>query len=379
MCISYGQHQATVSANSALNDSNSQQVAALPAAVSPAIQCTNEMSEHQHAPLDRAQRVGVQPSAVQRVAFTEAVSPHDWTAPQRLPPIGQSAEAVANPDPVVLPKLTLDQAIRCLLRADPKLHAGYEAVRQANADALTASLLPNPQLFTDGQLLPFNGSFTPKTQGGPTQQDANIVYPVDWFLFGKRAAAMAGAATGVRISEAEFADLVRQRVLETAVAFFDVVEANALLDLARQDVQNLDAVLGKAVQERGHTDLELNRVRLNLLSSRRSQREAESAVVASKARLRSILGQVDANPTFDVAGSLDMTRSVDPFSVDEAFALALQSRSDIAALRSKVDQGARMRNPRTVKPTRLSQRNWAIPTNTSSRSASRMRTRGMRR
>ena len=298
---------------------------------------------------------------------------------QPLPAVDPSSEVIAAPLPGVSPKLTLDQAIDACLRADPKLRAGYQAVRQASADALTASLLPNPQLFTDGQLLPFNGSFTPQTQGGPTQQDANVVFPVDWFLFGKRVAAMASASTGVRISEAEYADLVRQRIRETTVAFFDVVEANAILELARQDVQNLDVVLHKAEQEKGHTDLELNRVRLNLLSSRRSQRDAESAVVTSKAHLRSVLGQVVADPTFDVEGSLDIPRLVEPLPVDQAFALALQSRPDIAALRSKVDQARQVQSPRIAKRTRPSQLNWVTPASTSSRSAFQMQTRGMQR
>lgn len=264
---------------------------------------------------------------------------------QDLPPpvhsaraVEQSHEADATPIPAVPLVLTLDQAIDTCLRADPKLHAGYQAVRQANADALSASLLPNPQLFTDGQLLPFNGSFTPTTQGGPTQQDANLIYPVDWFLFGKRMAAMAGAEASVRISEAEYADLVRQRVLETAVAFFDVVEANTLLEIAQQDVQGLDDALRKAKHEGGNTELELNRVRLSLLSSRRSQRDAESAVVTSMAHLRSILGEVIGIPRFDAMSSLDKPRFVNPIPVEDAFALALQFRPDIAALRTKVDQ-----------------------------------------
>ena len=44
--------------------------------------------------------------------------------------------------------------------------------------------------------------------------DVQVGYPIDWFLFGKRAAAMASARQGVRQSEADYADLVRQRVTD---------------------------------------------------------------------------------------------------------------------------------------------------------------------
>src|SRR5262249_8679291 len=104
-------------------------------------------------------------------------------APRRLMPDGPSATA----EPA---GLTLDQVINTTLLADPKIGAGLEAINQANADALTASLKPNPELFTDVQLLPLPRPFTVDAQGGPPQQDVIVSYPIDWFLFGKRAAAM---------------------------------------------------------------------------------------------------------------------------------------------------------------------------------------------
>ena len=98
--------------------------------------------------------------------------------------------------------------INAVLVTDPRLRAGFEAINQAHADALTASLRPNPTLYLDIQLLPLTRPFTPDATGGPPQQDVNLTYPIDWYLFGKRAANMAAAAQGVRVSEAEFATLV---------------------------------------------------------------------------------------------------------------------------------------------------------------------------
>ena len=131
-----------------------------------------------------------------------------------------------------LPALTLDQAINLCLINDPKIRVGLEGINQAHADALTASLRPNPEMSVGGTLLPLSRPITPQQPGGPSEFDLEMGYPIDWFLFGKRAAAMASASMGVCVSEADYADLIRQRVTEAALAFYDVLEAQALLDVA---------------------------------------------------------------------------------------------------------------------------------------------------
>lgn len=264
----------------------------------------------------------------------------DKDTPETLPaPRPSNTDTTTAPAPKA--GLTLDQVINATLLADPKLRAGFEVINQGNADALTASLKPNPELFTDIQLLPLTRPFTVERQGGPPQQDINISYPIDWFLFGKRAAAMQAAGLGVRVSEAEYADLVRQRVLEAATAYYDVLETKALLDLARQDVENLkrvESVTEKAVEGGGRPQVELSRIRLDRLKSEQSLRDAENALVAAKARLRALLGRDDDDPAFDLAGTLDQQMVIAPLPVDEAFAVAQQNRPDMQALRWKIAQ-----------------------------------------
>jgi len=265
-------------------------------------------------------------------------------APTLAPANG--VEALPPPQPAVerLPPLeannhlNLNQVIRGTLLADPKIRAGLEAIRQANADYTTSSLLPNPTLLTDALLLPFT-EFTPTKTGGPPQTDALVSYPIDWFLFGKRAAAMVSATHGVRQSEADYADLVRQRVRDAALAYFDVLEAKGLLEVAHQDVESLtklEAATHRAVDAGGRAGVDLNRIRLDLLTSQQALREAESAYVIAKANLRAFLGRSDADPTFDAAGSLDVALTAEPLPVEEAMALAQQNRPDIQSLRWQV-------------------------------------------
>src|SRR5262249_46278219 len=179
----------------------------------------------------------------------------------------------------------LDQAIRETLEADPKLRAGLEAIAQANADLLTSSLPPNPTLTLNGVFLPLR-PFSVEKPGGPTELDVIVGFPIDWFLFGKRAAAIANARLGVDVSAADYADLVRLRVAATVAASYDVLEAQALLDLARQDrdsLKRLEAITAERVKLGGAGSVELDRIRLTVLDSQREVRTREVALVTAKA------------------------------------------------------------------------------------------------
>ena len=275
-------------------------------------------------------------------AASATIIPVQFTAMREISePVAEAPFSETLPAPRAVPAgMSLDQAISATLLADPKIRAGLETIHQANADSLTSSLPPNPTLVTDGIFLPLR-PFTPDRPGGPTQTDVQLGYPIDWFLFGKRAAAMASASLGVRQSEADYADLIRQRVTAVATAYYDVLEAKSLLDVAHQDTENLTRLEGttrRAVDAGGRPVVELNRVRLDLLKSQQALREAEAACAVSKAKLRAFFGRTDRDPTFDVDGSLDAPLTAEPLPVEEAFALAQQNRPDIQSLRVQISK-----------------------------------------
>jgi cobalt-zinc-cadmium efflux system outer membrane protein len=238
------------------------------------------------------------------------------------------------------PAVAFDQVISATLLADPKIRAGLESINQARADLRTSSLFPNPSFLSDGIFIPLQ-RWTPARPGGPPQIDEQLSYPIDWFLFGKRAAAMVSANLGVRQSEADYADLVRQRVRDSAVAFYDVLEAKGLVSLARQDTEalrRLEAATAKAVKAGGRPVVDLNRVRLDLLKSEQDLREAETALVTAKAKLRSFMGRTDLDPSFDVSGTLDVPKRAETPSAEEAFGLAQANRPDIQSLRWRISK-----------------------------------------
>jgi cobalt-zinc-cadmium efflux system outer membrane protein len=264
-----------------------------------------------------------------------------YAAPQELPEPVELPRPGGGPVPPAAPaRLSVNEAIAATLMADPKIPAGLEAIHQAHADWLTASLPPNPTLIAQGQYLPLQ-PFTPATPGGPTEFDLQVAYPVDWFLFGKRASAMTSACLGVRQSETDYADLVRQRVTATATAFYDVVEAKGLLRLARDDTDNLarlEAATRRAVDAGGRPVVDWSRVRLDLLTSQQNLREAESTLAVNKAKLRAQMGRIDRDADFDVDGNLDAPLTAQPLPAEEAFALAQQNRPDIQSLRTQVSK-----------------------------------------
>jgi cobalt-zinc-cadmium efflux system outer membrane protein len=253
------------------------------------------------------------------------------SASEEIPPVAGARE------------VSLNQVINACLLADPRLRAGFESINQANADALTASLRPNPLLFADIQLLPLTRPFTPTSQGGPPQQDLNLTYPIDWFLFGKQAAAMQSASLRVRVSQAEYADLVRVRVLQAALAYYDVVEAKAIRSLADQDVESLqrvEAITRTAVENGRRARVELSRIELDRLKAEQLRREAERDLVATMARLRAAVGMVDPTIRIDVSGKLDEEFSVPPAELDsdELFTQAQINRPDMEARKWRIAQ-----------------------------------------
>ena len=278
-----------------------------------------------------------EPQAVMtaRLMVVDPSSPEPRLAPQSA----VDAPVVSPMPPVSSTGLTLDQAISQCLMNDPKIRAGLEAVRQSHADAVTASLPPNPSVAVAAGLLPLSRPYTVDEPGGPTEFDVGASYSLDWFLFGKRAAAMASATMGICVSEAEYADLVRHRVTETSLAFYDLLEARALLEVASLDLDNLErveTVTRKAVENGGRPQVELSRIRLELLNAKRAKRDAHAALVAAQAKLRALLGLDATGSPLEVAGTLDGPMTAQPLDVEDAFTVAQQNRPDLLSMRRKI-------------------------------------------
>jgi len=237
--------------------------------------------------------------------------------------------------------LTLSDALKECLVADPQIRAGAELIPQAQADLWTASLLPNPSVSTGTSLFPLGQSFNVNNQGGPPQFEVSLGFPIDWLVFGKRSAARESARTGIDATAAEFADLVRQRLAGTAEAFFDVLQAEAFLDLARQDYESLgrlQSITEELVRLGGAGTIEVDRVRVVYLDSEREVRQRESDVAVAKAALLAQIGRSTSEADFDVDGGLEVPSPVAPIPIDDAFHVAEKVRPDLVALQLRIQK-----------------------------------------
>jgi cobalt-zinc-cadmium efflux system outer membrane protein len=261
-----------------------------------------------------------------------------------LPDPAETNDNVTTPSPYETPvtskEFTLDQAIQTALKNDPRISAAMENVRQAEADLTTAGLIPNPDLSAGGSLMPLNRSFTVNRQGGPPQFDAGVAMPVDWFVFGKRAAAITSGEYGVDAASADFANTIRLRIAATIGAFYDVLEAQAMLELAQENQKNLaemEKIIINRVALGGVGTIEEDRIKLSLFSSHRELHTQELNLSAALNKLRDLLGISDSTP-ISVNGTLDITQPKNPITIEEAFKWAEDNRPDLAALRRQLDK-----------------------------------------
>src|SRR6185369_16745801 len=137
---------------------------------------------------------------------------------------------------------------------------------------------------------------------------------------------------GADVSGADYADLVRQRVAGTVAAFYDVLEAQSLLDLARQDeadLKKLEQITKDRVKAGGAGAIDEDRARLAVLDSERDVRKRSAALITARATLRAQLGRADIGPEIEVAGHLDTSSLNAPPALSDLVALAEQFRPDI--------------------------------------------------
>jgi cobalt-zinc-cadmium efflux system outer membrane protein len=239
------------------------------------------------------------------------------------------------------PSVTLDEAVEEALAQAPDVLAGLETVLQSRADLKTASLYPNPGLTAGTTLQPLGTSYSTTNPGGPPQYFVDLMIPLDPFLFGKLGAAKESARHAVDVAGADLADLKRSRAGDVASAFFDVLQAKALLALVREDLDNLkrvETLTRRRVDLGGAPAVDLDRARLAVATSQQDVRTAETTELSARAILRSLLGRTTAEPAFDVVGSLEISIPTTPPDLESLVDAADKHRPDVISLRRQVER-----------------------------------------
>jgi cobalt-zinc-cadmium efflux system outer membrane protein len=237
-------------------------------------------------------------------------------------------------------KLTLPMAVSLCVNNNFRNLAAAQRIGMAEGDLTTASLIPNPTLFSDCQLIPLQRADV-ANQLGPPQWDVLTTLPIDWLLFGKRLAAMEAARLGVEISTLDAADVLRLQLSQTVDVFYEVLADKAYLDLAEKNVEELTE-LEKLTQELAKAkkvgQFELDRIKLAVHEAILERHDRELALEIARARLRPFIGRTAADADYQVEGPLTVAAVVPPPALTEAIALAEAHRPDLIGARKEIDQ-----------------------------------------
>jgi cobalt-zinc-cadmium efflux system outer membrane protein len=236
-------------------------------------------------------------------------------------------------------KITLPMAIAMCVNNNFRVLAGAERVRMAEGDLVTSSLIPNPSLFADCQLIPLQRADI-NNQLGPPQWDALVSLPIDWLLFGKRLAAVQAARLGIEVNGADFANVLRIQLAQAVDAFYEVLMDEAYFKLAEKNLKELtglEQLTGELAKGKKVGDLELDRIKLAVHEAVLERHDRELALEIAKARLRPLIGRTAADADYEVEGELTVTAVVPPPKKEEALALAEAHRPDLLSGRKAIN------------------------------------------
>jgi cobalt-zinc-cadmium efflux system outer membrane protein len=255
-------------------------------------------------------------------------------------PANTSIRLAQHEAPHVIEKLTLPMAIEMCINSNFRVLAAAQKIRMAEADLVTSSLIPNPELFADCQLIPLQRTDM-ANQLGPPQWDTLLSVPIDWLLFGKRMAAMQAARLGIDVSSADFEDILRVQLAQTVDAFYEVLMDEAYFKLSvnnLEELEQLEKLTAELAKDKKVGEFELDRIKLAVHEAVLERHDRELALETAKARLRPFLGRTAADADYEVEGKLTVSAMVPPPKLAEAVQLAEAHRPDLLSGRKAIDQ-----------------------------------------
>jgi cobalt-zinc-cadmium efflux system outer membrane protein len=233
--------------------------------------------------------------------------------------------------------LTWDQVKTKFEAVNPVLKADAANVEEMKAEEITAFLRPNPQftLTADGtQIAPRSGTWTP-TKG--TYEVPNFSYLHE--REHKRELRLEIAREGTQITQSQHVDLERNLIFGLRSAFVQTLQAKAVLELAKADLEYYDKII-EISRERFQAG-DLAKIDLARIELQRVQYESEieTAIVnLRQEKIQLLLLLDDRTPVdqFDVTGPFDLGPELQP--LDDYHQIALDNRPDLRAAIQTIEQ-----------------------------------------
>ncbi len=220
---------------------------------------------------------------------------------------------------------------------NPTLLAGKLNISELQADEITAHLRPNPNLTLLGdQIDPFNGgpSHGPFAYWLPS---ATVSYLHE--RAHKRELRTESAKKGTAIAVSQQNDLERGLLFSLRSAFVQTLQAKAVLQVSKENLEYYDHVL-KISSDRFQAG-DIAQIDLDRLELQRVQYESDvqTAIVNLRtAKIQMLMLLNDRTPVeqFDLVGAFDFNDQIDPL---EAYRqIALDNRPDLKAAMQSVEQ-----------------------------------------
>jgi cobalt-zinc-cadmium efflux system outer membrane protein len=220
---------------------------------------------------------------------------------------------------------------------NPTLLAGKLNISELQADEITAHLRPNPNLTLLGdQIDPFNGgpSHGPFAYWLPS---ATVSYLHE--RAHKRELRTESAKKGTAIAVSQQNDLERGLLFSLRSAFVQTLQAKAVLQVSKDNLEYYDHVL-KISSDRFQAG-DIAQIDLDRLELQRVQYESDvqTAIVNLRtAKIQMLMLLNDRTPVeqFDLVGAFDFNDQIDPL---EAYRqIALDNRPDLKAAMQSVEQ-----------------------------------------
>jgi len=235
--------------------------------------------------------------------------------------------------------LTWDQVKARFEATNPVLKADADSVDELRAAEITAFLRPNPQFTTtvDGtQIAPNNGAWHPLS--------GTFVEPAITYLHErdhKRELRLESAQQGTKVAESQHEDLKRTLEFTLRAAFVNALEAKAVVEVAKADLDYYDHIIAISRDRLSAGDIaqiDFDRIELMRVQYESELQTANVNLRTAKIQLLTLLNERTPVEQFDVSGPFDFNDTIRP--LDEFRQMALDARPDLQAALQAAQQAA---------------------------------------
>jgi cobalt-zinc-cadmium efflux system outer membrane protein len=234
--------------------------------------------------------------------------------------------------------LTWEQVKAKFEAANPVMKSDQSNVDEMKAEEITAYLRPNPQftLSADGtQIMRSTKATGSPTSGTHLQPNFSYLHERDH----KRELRLQSAQEGTQIATSQHEDLDRNMMFGLRSAFVQTLQAKAVLELAKADMEYYDKII--AISQDRFKAGDLAQIDLDRIELLRVQYESEiqTAIVnlrTAKIALLQLLDDRTPVDQFDVNGPFDFSSEMKPLNDFEQ--AALDARPDLRAAVQAIEQ-----------------------------------------